>query len=700
MKIKFEKIRWQFIVVFMAVFMAGIGTGFDAKAASSQCELSYKLSGEYKTVNTLGNSSNVKVERNREFYLKYEIGRELIAGSTVKIYVENKAGNAEMIAKVICTSVNEDYYYDAGEGCAYIPISLKNEQGSIKVCFDITLANGEVKEKYEPSSEKAFYLDLLGEYTISYDANGGTNAPDSQTKYAESPLELTTEEPVREGYIFKGWADSSVAIEASYQPGDLYTESRGKTLFAVWKVDLRPVVNGPAEQSVKEGESAAFAVTAEGSHPDCYSYQWYRATSQYGAGTMLSGETKSNLVIEKDKVTREADGSYYYCMVYDSYSDEYVESSRAKLTVFYGPAVTGPTEQKVKEGAAVSFRVSASGGKPSNYTYQWYYALSQDGTGIKIDGAVSNMYTIPNSQVKASLNGRYYYCVVSNGEYHVTSSRALLAVQGIVSPDNNGNSNSGTNGNGNSGSNGNSNSIANGNGNGSSNGNSNSSTVGNGNSSNGNSNSSTDGNGAGNSNGSSNSNTDGNSTGNSGNTANKKALKTQKIKASSYVKEYGSKPFNLKAKTNGNGKLAYSSSNRKVASVSSKGKVSVKKYGTAVITIRASKTAKYRAASKKVKIKVVPKKVQITGVDLPGKGKIMIRWKGDKTVTGYNLEIIYTTNNKLVVKTDNKVRSENIAGYKNLTSGKTYYIKVRSYVKVGKSKYYGKWSKVKKVKIK
>lgn len=166
------------------------------------------------------------------------------------------------------------------------------------------------------------------------------------------------------------------------------------------------------------------------------------------------------------------------------------------------------------------------------------------------------------------------------------------------------------------------------------------------------------------------------------------------------MKEYGSKPFNLKAKTNGNGKLAYSSSNRKVASVSSKGKVSVKKYGTAVITIRASKTAKYRAASKKVKIKVVPKKVQITGVDLPGKGKIMIRWKGDKTVTGYNLEIIYTTNNKLVVKTDNKVRSENIAGYKNLTSGKTYYIKVRSYVKVGKSKYYGKWSKVKKVKIK
>ena len=656
MKIQFDKIRWQFAAFVLAVILLGIGTGLDAKADSFQCGLVYKLNGEYKTANTLGNLSSVKIERNREFYLKYEISRELAAGSTVKIYVQNQAGNTEMIQKVICTSLNENYFYDAGESCVYIPISLKSEQGSIKLYFDITLANGTVKEKYEPGSGKVFCLDLLGEYTISYDANGGMDAPDSQTKYAESPLELTREEPIREGYIFKGWAESITATEVSYHPGDMYTESRGKTLFAVWKLDLRPVVTGPANQSVKTGDSAAFHVTAEGEHPDCYSYQWYYASSPNGTGIRLSGEIKSSLVIAKDKVTPQLDGLYYYCVVYDSYSGEYVESSRAKLAVHSQPAVSGPVDESVGTGEAVSFHVTASGGNPSNYTYQWYYALSQSGQGIKIDGAVSQAYTIPGSQVTASLNGRYYYCVVSNSIYHITSSRAKLIVQGNSVSNSNGNSSNDKNGN--------------------SNGDNNSNSANNGNSS--------------------------NNEGSNGSNSSPKIRKAQKIAASphNYKKTYGSKPFYLKAKTNGNGKLTYSSSNRKVASVSSKGKVTVKKYGTAVITIRASKTAKYRAASKKVRIEVVPKKAKIVGMKQTGEQMLEIRWKEDKTVAGYHLEIRYIEKNKST--TVPKKYKGPIKGivYTDAVPGRTYSIRVRSYVRIGKKPYYSPWSKWKKIKIK
>lgn len=659
MKFGFDKLRWSLIIFFMAVILGEVCSGFYAKAAASQCELVYKLSGEYKTVNTLGNSASVKVERNREFYLKYETDLGTIAGSTVTVYVENKAGDPEMIAKVICTSVNEDYYYDAEENCAYIPISLKKEQGVIKMYFNITLASGEVKEKYEPGSQNAFCLDLLGEYTVSYNANGGTNAPASQTKYAESPLELTYEEPVREGYIFKGWAESSAATEASYHPGDVYTESRGKTLFAVWKLDLRPVVSGPSDQSVKTGESAEFSVTAEGDHPDSYSYQWYSADSQVGAGTILTGETDSNFVIARDKVTQKLDGIYYYCVVYDSYSDEYVESSRARLTVHSELAVTGPIEQSVKEEETASFRVEASGGNPSNYTYQWYYALSQSGPGTKIDGAVSSVYTIPDSQMTVSLNGRYYYCVVSNGIYHVTSSRAKLTVQGIDDSDSNGDNDSGSNGDDGSGSSGNNDSDS-----------------------------------------KEDSNSGGNGTNNGGSSGNSnKTRKTQKIKASSYVKVYGSKAFYLNAKTSGDGKLTYSSSNRKVASVSSKGKISVKKYGTAVITIRASKTANYKAASKKVEIKVVPKRMTIVKVESPARGEMEMKWKEDKTVSGYRLQVSLKRNFKSQVRESYK-RSQKRVVLADVISGKTYYFRICSYVKVGKSTYYGPWSKVKKVKIK
>ena len=645
-------------MIFITVIFVGIGTGFHVKAASSQCQLVYKLSGQYQAANALGNLSSVKIARNKEFFLKYPIEHEQIAGSTVKIYVQNQAGGTEMIAKVICTSVNEDYYYDAGENCAYIPISLKSEQGSIKLYFDITLANGTEKEKYEPGSGKFFWLDLLGEYTVSYDANGGTDAPDSQTKYAESPLELTREEPIREGYIFKGWAESSAATEVLYHPGDMYTESRGKTLFAVWKLDLRPVVTGPSEQSVKAGESVTFHVTAEGEYPDCYSYQWYFASSPDGTGTKISGETKSSLVIAKDKVTLQLDNLYYYCIVYDSCSEEYVESSRARLTVNSEPTVTGPTAQSVKAGEAVSFHVAASGGNPKNYTYQWYYAPSQAGQGVKIAGAVSSAYTIPGSQVTVSLNGRYYYCVVSNGKYHVTSSRAKLTVQAGSVSDSNGGSGNDDGENNNTSSNGGSSNNSGSNGNSSNNG------------------------------------------GGSGNNNSAKTRKTQKIKASSFEKVYGSKPFYLKAKTNGNGKLSYSSSNKKVASVSSKGKVTVKKYGTAVITIRASKTAKYYAAVKKVKIKVVPKRAQIARIKSLEKGKVTIIWKDNKTVTGFQVEIFYRKKGKLKPRVEEFMRNQPGITYTKIDSGSICSVKIRSYVKIRKKNYYSPWSKEKRIRVK
>ncbi len=78
----------------------------------------------------------------------------------------------------------------------------------------------------------------------------------------------------------------------------------------------------------------------------------------------------------------------------------------------------------------------------------------------------------------------------------------------------------------------------------------------------------------------------------------------QKITASNVTKTFGSKAFNLNAKTNGDGKLSYSSSNAKVATVNSAGKVTVKGAGAAKVTIRASKTTTSKAASKTVTIKV------------------------------------------------------------------------------------------------
>ena len=72
-------------------------------------------------------------------------------------------------------------------------------------------------------------------YTISYDANGGTNAPAPQTKNTDRTLILTTDIPEREGYIFAGWSTEPEGTVV-YMPGDSYEDNQSITLYAVWAV--------------------------------------------------------------------------------------------------------------------------------------------------------------------------------------------------------------------------------------------------------------------------------------------------------------------------------------------------------------------------------------------------------------------------------------------------------------------------------
>ena len=77
-------------------------------------------------------------------------------------------------------------------------------------------------------------------YTVSYDANGGENAPTSQTKVHGVDMKLSVTVPTREGYAFQGWAVSKDG-EVQYQPGDTYAGNANVTLYAVWQV-LKPAI--------------------------------------------------------------------------------------------------------------------------------------------------------------------------------------------------------------------------------------------------------------------------------------------------------------------------------------------------------------------------------------------------------------------------------------------------------------------------
>ena len=74
-------------------------------------------------------------------------------------------------------------------------------------------------------------------YTVSYNANGGTGAPASQTKTHGTTLTLSSTKPTRTGYTFLGWSTSSTATSATYSAGGSFTSNANTTLYAVWKAD-------------------------------------------------------------------------------------------------------------------------------------------------------------------------------------------------------------------------------------------------------------------------------------------------------------------------------------------------------------------------------------------------------------------------------------------------------------------------------
>ena len=98
-------------------------------------------------------------------------------------------------------------------------------------------------------------------YTVSYDANGGTGAPASQTKVHGDALTLSTVKPTRSGYEFKGWA-TSLNGNVEYSAGAAYTENADVTLYAVWAVNsVTSITLNKTSASLKKGETLSIAVT-------------------------------------------------------------------------------------------------------------------------------------------------------------------------------------------------------------------------------------------------------------------------------------------------------------------------------------------------------------------------------------------------------------------------------------------------------
>lgn len=142
----------------------------------------------------------------------------------------------------------------------------------------------------------------------------------------------------------------------------------------------------------------------------------------------------------------------------------------------------------------------------------------------------------------------------------------------------------------------------------------------------------------------------------------------------------------------------WASSNTSVAAISG-GKVVGKKAGTATLTATAN------GLKATVKVTVAPPKPTATKLSSVqgAKKSLKIKWKKQtKNVTGYQVQystLKSFTKKTTVTKTIKKAKTTSLT-VKKLKAKKAYYVKIRTYYKVGGKTYYSKWSAVKKAKTK
>ncbi len=168
------------------------------------------------------------------------------------------------------------------------------------------------------------------------------------------------------------------------------------------------IILQPVSQSIDEGRTVTFSVSATGSLP--LTYQWQRN------GVDIEGATGTSFTIQ---TVLDDSGSIFRSVVTNPFGT--VVSNPATLTVIGVPPsiVAHPANVSVPVGQSATFRVNVAGSPPMSY--QWKK------NGANIPGATDSSYTTPPTI--PSDNGTLFSCVITNAFGAVMSNQASVSVR-------------------------------------------------------------------------------------------------------------------------------------------------------------------------------------------------------------------------------------------------------------------------------
>lgn len=243
-----------------------------------------------------------------------------------------------------------------------------------------------------------------------------TNGPTSQTVTNGSSVTFTIgaggSQPLTFQWRREG-ADIGGATASSYNISSVQTTDAGhyavlvannfgstvSTQAVLTVIALPSISSQPASQSTGTGGSATFSVTAAGTQPLYYQWQFYGTNIP---GATSSGSTNATYSVPNAQSTNAGPYDVVITNLYGS-----VTSAVATLTVVSAMPATitvQPTSQTVIVGSNATFTVTAQGTSP--LSYQWRF------NGSDIPNATLTTYTRVHAQIN---HAGHYDVFVSNG---------------------------------------------------------------------------------------------------------------------------------------------------------------------------------------------------------------------------------------------------------------------------------------------
>ena len=186
-------------------------------------------------------------------------------------------------------TVNTSFYTSTGSWSTKDITSASQRFTKGHSAYNVTLSGSVTNQSGymngTSSASQTITVPALVSHTVSFNANGGSGAPGSFTKwYGEVPT-IPTTKPTRTNYEFLGWS-TSVNGDVAYKPGDKFGEDADRTLYAVWKL-LYVAPSFTNALVLRTGSASSTTQDVTGGY--CYaSFTWKVDTTVYTSNKLKS----------------------------------------------------------------------------------------------------------------------------------------------------------------------------------------------------------------------------------------------------------------------------------------------------------------------------------------------------------------------------------------------------------------------------